>query len=50
MRVKIAEMYPAETDTNNTAWYRPAFDGRTPPGMWGWTSQPEQAHESYQVS
>ncbi|EIC63586.1 hypothetical protein [Mycobacteroides abscessus] len=45
--VNVAEDYPARTDTNGTTWYRPGFIGKTPPSMWGWTSQPEQAHPDY---
>lgn len=43
----VAEQYPARTDTNGTTWYRPGFSGKTPPAMWGWTSDRTQAHPSY---
>ncbi|SKT21853.1 hypothetical protein [Mycobacteroides abscessus] len=45
--MSVAEQYPARTDDNRTTWYRPGFTGKTPPSMWGWTSQPEQAHPDY---
>lgn len=47
--MNVAEQYPARTDTSGTTWYRPGFTGKTPPSMWGWTSQPEQAHPDYAV-
>lgn len=47
--VNVAQQYPARTDDNGTTWYRPGFTGKTPPSMWGWTSQPEQAHPDYAV-
>lgn len=45
--MSVAEQYPARTDTNGTTWYRPGFTGKTPPSMWGWTSDPLQAHPDY---
>ena len=42
--MKIAEMYPARTDSNGNTWYRPVKDGGA---MWGWTSDPAQADPSY---
>lgn len=42
----VAENHPPVTDSNGTTWYRPDFTG-TPPQMWGWTSDPQQAHPSY---
>lgn len=38
---------PAVVDDNGTVWYRPAFEGRSPPQMWGWTSDRDQAHPDY---
>lgn len=46
--MSVAEQYPARTDTNGTTWYRPGFTGKTPPSMWGWTSDPRQAHPDYE--
>lgn len=43
----IARQYPSRTDSQGLTWYRPAFEGRTPPQMWGWTSDPSQAHPDY---
>lgn len=43
----IADHNPARTDDNGITWYRPAFEGQTPPKMWGWTSDPAQAHPDY---
>lgn len=43
----IADTYPAHTDANDITWYRPIFHGKSPPPMWGWTSQPDQAHPDY---
>ena len=37
---RVDLLYPARTDANGTAWYRPA-DGD------GWTADPGQAHPSY---
>ncbi|SIB68314.1 hypothetical protein [Mycobacteroides abscessus] len=45
--MSVAEEYPARTDGNRTTWYRPGFTGKTPPSMWGWTSDPLQAHPDY---
>lgn len=45
--VSVAEQYPARTDDNGITWYRPGFTGKTAPSMWGWTSQPDQAHPDY---
>lgn len=45
--MNVAQQYPARTDDTGVTWYRPAFDGKSPPAMWGWTSQPEQAHPDY---
>lgn len=45
--VSVAQQYPARTDDNGTTWYRPSFAGKTPPSMWGWTSQPLHAHPDY---
>lgn len=47
--MNVAEMYPARADASGVTWYRPAFDGGSPPSMWGWTSQPDQAHPDYFV-
>ncbi len=38
------------TDANGITWYRPDFDGKSPPPIWGWTSQTEQAHPAYLAS
>lgn len=43
----VAEQYPARTDDNGNTWYRPANEGLK---MWGWTSDPTQAHIDYGVS
>lgn len=45
--MNVATIYPAWTDHNGNTWYRPAFEGRTPPSNWGWTSDRYQAHPSY---
>lgn len=45
--MNVAEQYPPSTGTNGITWYRPAFKGDAPPKMWGWTSDPAQAHLDY---
>lgn len=45
--IDVASQYPAVVDSNGTVWYRPDYDGRSPPQMWGWTSDPDQAHPDY---
>lgn len=42
----VAEQYPPVTGSNGLTWYRPAYTGAVPQ-MWGWTSDPQQAHASY---
>ena len=44
----VAQDYPPMTDSNGMTWYRPALEGRAAQ-MWGWTSDPQQAHPSYQA-
>ena len=40
----MSKEYPARTDSNGNTWYRPVQE----PGiMWGWTSDPKQAHPDY---
>ena len=46
--MSVAEQYPPLTDDHGITWYRPDYTG-TPPQMWGWTSDPQQAHPSYQA-
>ena len=48
--MNVATQYPAVTDDNGTTWYRPAFEGASPPKMWGWTGLPEHAHPDYAVN
>jgi len=45
--VSVATDYPPITDANGTVWYRPAFEGKSPPAMWGWTCVETFAHPSY---
>lgn len=47
LKQTIATRYPAHVQPNGTYMFRPAFKGKTPPDMWGWTASLDQAHPDY---
>lgn len=47
LRQTVATRYPARPQGNGTYMFRPAFKGKTPPDMWGWTASLDMAHPDY---
>lgn len=46
--MSVAVDYPARRQPDGTYWYRPVRDKGIDATQWGWTHDPNQAHEDYQ--